>query len=211
MIVIDCEQGTKEWFAARAGVCTASMYRTACTLKQDGKPTDAMLNYAFRLAVERLTGEPSEGAYETWAMRRGKELEPDARIEHQARIGRRVVQVGMYRTEDGKFGASPDGLIATDGGAEYKCLVSPDELRTTILDNDLAFYMHQVQGCMWMTGRNWWDFCVYCPTWSAFGRSFSRWRVPRDDNFIDKMVDELMRFDGIVCDYMTRLQKQTTL
>lgn len=209
MIVIDCEQGSREWFAARAGVCTASMFRVARTYKATtGEPTDAMLNYAFRLAIERESGEPMEGSFETWQMKRGKELEVDARIRHQAEIGVVVQQSGLILTDDRKFGGSPDGLIGHAGGSEYKCLVSEAELRATILDNDLSTFIDQVQGNLWLHHREWWDFCIYCPFMSAFGREFSRWRIQRDDTYIEAMVADLMKFDTIVEHYRERLRRE---
>ncbi|AOE60405.1 hypothetical protein QZH45_14320 [Pseudomonas corrugata] len=38
------------------------------------------MTYAFELAVERIGGAPLDGGFETWQMRRGHELEPEARI-----------------------------------------------------------------------------------------------------------------------------------
>ena len=62
MILIECDQGSERWHAARAGVITASMFGDArAKLKSGpnkGQPTSAALDYAFKLAVERISGEP---------------------------------------------------------------------------------------------------------------------------------------------------------
>lgn len=206
MRIVTCRQGSREWIAARAGVTTASMFRVARSRTRNGELSDAALNYAFGLAVEILSGSPLDGGHETWQMRRGHELEPDARIAHQADIGAYVQPVGMVLTDDGRFGASADGWIGEDGGAEYKCLISPEELRTTILGHDLQKYTDQVQGNLWLSGRKWWDFCIYCPALKPV-KEFFRWRIQRDDDYIDAMVEDLLDFDKLVQDNVAELRK----
>ncbi|SPC17347.1 conserved hypothetical protein [Cupriavidus oxalaticus] len=208
MRLVTCQQGSKEWIAARVGVCTASMFRTARSRKKgSSERTEAALDYAFRLAVEILSGEALDDNFETWAMRRGHELEPDARIAHQADIGVYVQPVGMVLSDDGRFGASADGWIGDDGGAEYKCLVSPAELRTTLIGHDLAKYMDQVQGNLWLSGRRYWDFGIYCPAMKAIGKDFFRWRIQRDEEYIEAMVADLLEFDSLVQDNVAELRK----
>ncbi len=204
-------QGSPEWHAARAGVITASMFRVAReklkTGPNKGQPSSAARNYAFRLAIERISGEPLDEGFETWQMRRGHELEPDARRAHEMHAGVVVEQVGFITTPDGKFGASADGLIGNDGGAEYKCLVSPEALRDTLLGNDISDYTDQVQGGLWLSGRQWWDFCIYCPALAQIGRELSRWRVTRDDDWIEEMERDLIEFERLVCFYEAELRK----
>jgi hypothetical protein len=206
MLVIECTQGSDTWLQARAGVNTASNFRIARSRKKNGEPTEEALNLAFGTAIERISGVPLYEGHTTWQMRRGQELESDARICHMADIGEYVQQVGMVLTDDRKFGASADGWIGTDGGAEYKCLVSPDELRTTILGHDLAKYMDQVQGNLWLSGRRFWDFCIYCPALKSV-KEFFRWRIKRDDAYIDAMVEDLLEFERLVENNVAELRK----
>lgn len=209
MRIVTCSQGSREWHTARTGVITASMFRTARARKKNSRErTDAALDYAFRLAVEILAGETLDEGHETWQMRRGHELEPDARIAHQADIGVYVQPVGMVLSDDGHFGASADGWVLEDGGAEYKCLIGPGELRTTLIGHDLAKYTDQVQGNLWLSGRAWWDFCIYCPPMkAAVGKEFFRWRIQRDDDYIDAMVEDLLDFDRLVQANVAELRK----
>lgn len=208
MLIYTATQGSPDWLSARAGVITGSMFRTARErLKKTGEPTAAARDYAFRLAVERISGEPLDDGFETWAMKRGRELEPEARAAHEAHAGVTVEPCGFVTTDDGLFGASADGLILDDGGAEYKCLVSPERLRETLITNDISDYMDQVQGGMWITGRLWWDFCIYCPALAPIGRALSRWRVPRDDNWIEGMEADLIDFERLVTHYETKLRQ----
>jgi hypothetical protein len=83
-----------------------------------GDWSDPAKNYAFRLAVERISGEPlQDDKFETYAMRRGHELEPEARGEHEIQHGVVVERCGFITTDDGKFGCSTDGLIEPDASA----------------------------------------------------------------------------------------------
>lgn len=249
-------QGTDQWKIDRAGVITASMFKTARervgTLSEqqqvlvdairsgmshaeaaakaeyktkpkltdsvqraiEGLPvgdfSEAAKNYAFRLAIERISLQPLDEGFETWAMKRGHELEPEARARHEAHANLSVMPCGLVTTSDNAFGASADGLIEPDGGAEYKCLVDPLRLRTCLIDNDISDFMDQVQGGLWITGRRWWDLCIYCPALASIGRDFTRWRVPRDDDYINTMEAELLEFKRLVDLNETILRGQTT-
>ena len=63
---------------------------------------------------------------------------------------------------------------------------------------DMSDYMHQMQGGMWITGRKWCDFVMYCPQLASVGKSLFLRRVMRDDKFIDEMVLELADFEKAV-------------
>ncbi|TFL14450.1 recombinase [Pusillimonas caeni] len=171
-----------------------------------GDWSSAALDYAFRLAVERISGEPLDEGHETWAMRRGHELEPHARMNHELESGLIVEEAGFAVTDDGVFGASADGLIGSDEGAEYKCFVAPDKLRSFWFDNDASDVMDQVQGGMWITGRKRWHLCLYCPALEPVGKQLW-WKVfDRDDDYIDKMVTDLLDFKDLVDRYEQKLR-----
>lgn len=210
MILINCAQGSAEWHQARAGCITASMFETArAKLKSGsnkGQPTAAALDYAFRLAVERISGEPLDGGFETWQMKRGHELEPEARMEHELQSGLIVQTAGFVTTDDGAFGASADGLINDDGGSEYKCFVSPEKVRAFHIDNDASGIIDQVQGCMWITGRKWWHIGMYCPALEAAGKQLWWRQFERDDNYIEQMEAELWEFKLLVDQYEAKLR-----
>ena len=78
MIIHTAPQGSEDWHKARAGKVTASMFKTARERLKSGKDkgsfTKAARDYAFRLAVERISGLPLDEGFETWQMRRGHEL-----------------------------------------------------------------------------------------------------------------------------------------
>lgn len=199
--------------AAQAGYKTRPKLTETVRRAIDGLPigdfSEAAKSYALRLAIERGSREPLDEGFETYAMRRGHQLEPMARAAHEVHAGVEVLPCGFITTPDRFFGASADGLIEPDGGAEYKCLIDPLRLRASLLDNDISEFMDQVQGGMWITGRRWWDFCIYCPALAPVGRDFTRWRVPRDDDYIETMEAELLQFKQLVDQYEAALRGNT--
>lgn len=253
MILINCEQGSVEWHAARAGCITASMFVTArstvggLTKQQKlyvdamkaghsekkaidiagykaaprgdtvaraldgekvGTPSEAALNYAFGLAVERISGQPLDEGFSTWAMKRGHELEPEARMEHEIQTGLIVQRAGFVTTDDGVFGASADGLIGEDGGSEYKCFLAPEKLRAFHIDNDASSIMDQVQGCMWITGRKWWHAGLYCPALKPAGKQLWLGIYQRDDDYIEELEADLWQFKLLVDEYENKLRSK---
>lgn len=171
-----------------------------------GDHSEAAKNYAFRLAIERKGGVLLDEGFQTWQMKRGHELEPDARMHHEEMAGVLVERAGFVQTDDGWFGASADGFIGEKGGCEYKCLVSPEGLREVLLGNDISQFIDQIQGCMWITGREWWHFGLYCPALAAINKQFFWREVRRDDEYIEKLESELIEFNNLVLTYQSELE-----
>lgn len=187
----------------RSAIITRALAGLPC-----GDWSDASKDYAFRIAIERISGEPLDEGFQTWAMRRGKELEPDARMEHEMQTGHIVQEAGFITTDDGLFGASADGLIGEDGGAEYKCFVDPSRLRQFHIDDDASDIFDQAQGCMWLTGRKWWHIGLYCPALKAAGKQLWLREFARDDNYINILEQDLMEFKSLVDSYESKLMQR---
>jgi hypothetical protein len=171
-----------------------------------GDFSDAAKAYAFRVAVERIGGAPIDEGFETWQMRRGHELEPEARLEHETQAGVLVFRAGFVTTDDGCFGASADGFIEDDEGSEYKCLVSPEGVRAVWINNDISEFIDQVQGCMWLTGRRRWHFGMYCPLLRSVGKQLY-WRVvDRDEAYIESLEADLLAFRELVNTYEAQMR-----
>jgi len=181
--IIDCEQGTPEWFAARLGVPTASMF-SAVMAKGQGK---TRATYMRKLAGEVLTGSPASD-YSNGHMERGKQMEGEARSAYEFMRDVEVQQVGFV-TNHGA-GASPDGLIGNDGGVEIKTKLP--HLLIEWLDRDELPPEHraQVQGSLWVTERRWWDFVAYWPGMPMFIH-----RVERDEAYIKELSVEVASFN----------------
>jgi hypothetical protein len=206
MIIHTYPQGSEDWLRARAGKVTASMFKDARSrLKKTGEPTESALNYAFKVAVEAISGIPMDEGFQTWQMRRGNELEPEARDLYVIRTGNTVDLCSFITTDCESYGASADGLIGEDGGLEIKCLVSPERIRNAILNYDISEWIDQVQGGMWITGRKWWDFVIYCPALSGVGRELTIWHIERDDDYIAQLESDLGAFTGIVNSFIDKL------
>lgn len=209
MIVYTHAQGSPEWHAARAGVTTASVFKTAVSRLKSGankgELTEAAKNEAFRIAVERISEKPLDEGIETYWTRRGHELEPVALQKYEIECGEIVDRCGFIATDDRKFGASADGLVGDDGGCEVKCFTDSSKLRAILCGDDTSEVIHQCMGGMWITGRKWWDLLLYCPALESIGLDLHVIRIKRDDDAINEMETALMEFDSMVEQYRADL------
>ena len=188
MKIIDCQQGTAEWKQARCGVVTASCLDKIIT-PSTGKLSAAAPKYLARLAAEWFIGEPMED-YVSPYMVRGTDLEAEARLWYSFDSGHDVQQVGFIVRDDGLVGCSPDGLIGDDGGLELKNPGIEQHMVYVLNDRLLVSdYRTQVQGCMFVTGRKWWDLCSFSPVLPSI-----RVRVERDEEFIAAMAAAVDQF-----------------
>lgn len=216
MIVHHHAQGSEAWHQARAGCITASKFsllRESNRLKSGANKGDyknEVKDYAFRLAVERISGQALDEGFETAFMRRGHELEPEARAAHEIEAGVIVEPAGFITCQYGVYGASADGFIAGEPiGCEYKCFLAPDKLRAILLGGDTSEVMDQVQGGMWLADAERWIFGLYCPALAAIGRSLTLIEIERDDAYITALRADLACFELTVCDYEFALRGPT--
>jgi|TARA_R110000744_G_scaffold220399_2_gene339218 hypothetical protein len=184
MIILDHDQGTEEWFAARLGKPSASCFSKLITTK--GKPSTSSVGYVDQLVAEKLTGK-SEPFYSNDHMIRGTELEPEAREAYEFISGNEVTEVGFIVDTKFEYGCSPDGLIGSYGGIEIKCPAAPTMVKYLRDPNELVkAYFQQIQGCMYVTGARWWEAFAYHPEMAHV-----LIRVDRDDEFIEKLAVEI--------------------
>lgn len=240
---LECEQGTEQWLAARAGLITASCFADAIstvgglderqaqyvalvrggadekaasamagykavpssdTIKRALRgevmetPSDTALRYAADLAIERVSGKPFGIPAKTWLLERGHELERQARMTYEAKHASFVTEAGLCVMNDAPFGYSTDGLVDEDGLIEIKCPIAGDKILAMWRHGDVSEYIHQMQGGMWLTGRKWCDFIMYCPDLAPKGKDLFVKRILRDEDFISDMVEKLARFDLLV-------------
>jgi hypothetical protein len=188
------KQGSPEWLQARCGLATASCFSDVLAVIKSGEAASRR-NYRAQLIAERLTGVPAD-SYQSAEMKHGIEQEPFARIAYEAKTGNIVQQVAFIRHPELMAGASPDGLISTDGGCELKCPNTATHI-DTLLKGMSADHVPQVQGNMWMSGRQWWDFCSYDPRMPERMQLYVQ-RVVRDEKYIEKLEAEVRKFLGEV-------------
>lgn len=166
MKIINCEQGTPEWFDSRKGVMTAS---EATAIGNCGA---GLKTYIHKMMAEFY----SSGEKEHFSNRhtdRGNELEPIARAIYEFENDVEVETVGFIKRDE-DTGCSPDGLVGEDGGTEIK---SPDDIKYLdyLLKGEKAIdsgYIWQVQMNLLITGRKWWDLIIYNPNFEKSMRVF---------------------------------------
>jgi len=146
--------------------------------------------YMWQLLGERITGQTTEH-YESAAMARGTALEPIARDWYVMQSGNKVDQVGFVYGDGCKWGCSPDGLIGDDGGIEIKCPTLVNYLQHLMIDGVPSHWQVQIQACLWITERAWWDFVLFTDARNV--PSVVR-RVERNDKVIDALAENVLAF-----------------
>lgn len=150
------------------------------------------------LAVERLTGKPVE-TYQNDAMRRGQELEAEARDAYSFATGNAVQEVGFVEAGDlPNTSSSPDGLIGGDGMVEIKCPANMakhlDALRNGAHAKE---YRWQLQHQLLVTGRAWVDAVSYDPRYPEH-LQLAIVRVERDEAAINELREAIDKADAEV-------------
>lgn len=193
-VFTDLEQGSLEWFAARAGIPTASRFATVMA-KGEGKTRS---EYMRKLAGEILTGEPSE-QFSNAHTDRGNAMEDEARETYAFINDAEIQRVGFIR--NGNKGASPDSLVGTNGGLEIKTALP--HIQIDRLDRDRLPPEHkaQVQGGLWIAEREWWDFVSYWPRLPVLTV-----RVYRDEEYISNLSSEIDRFNDELAALVERIR-----
>lgn len=182
-------QGTEQWQLDRCGRATASEF--SCVLAKGEGKTRA--SYMRRVVTERLIGKPIENGFSNGHMLRGQIQEPFARLAYEAATGEPVELAGFIKHPTLMTGCSPDGLIGKDGGGEFKCVIPTVQLETWQRGEYPPEHRAQVQGNLWITGRQWWEFCSYSPDMPAHLQLY-RFRVQRDEAYIAILEREVSKF-----------------
>lgn len=159
-MVLPIEQGSPEWFEQRRGKVTASRIADIMAKTKSGYSTSRQ-NYLMQLLCERLTGKVEE-SFKSAAMQRGNDLEPEARNWYQLETGEIVEQVSFIDHPNiNDAGASPDGLVGTEGLIEIKCPNTATHIETLRSKKPSDRYYKQMQWQMACTGRKWCDFVSF--------------------------------------------------
>lgn len=187
MKVHEMEQGTHEWEQARLGIPTASQFNRIMTSKTMN-PSSAQAKYRAELLAEWLLGQPLDAA-STAFMERGQTEEAEARRYYEFERDVEVQRVGFLSRDDGKVGGSPDGLVGLAGGLEIKVLEAKNHVLAMLGEFD--DYRHQVQGYLYLTGREWWDVLFYNGSLPSVIHRFER-----HEEYIEALSEELDAFVG---------------
>jgi hypothetical protein len=197
--IFDCVQGTPEWFAARAGIPTASEFDTVLAKGKGGGESKTRRTYMLKLIGERLTREPMY-SYSNDHMQRGKDMEAEARDLYQMIAELDCQQVGFLRR--GEAGCSPDSLVGNDGMLEIKTKLPHLQLDCILYDEFPSEHRAQCQGQLWIAEREWVDFVSYWPGLPLFAK-----RVFRDEEYIKRLAEAVRVFNAEMEETIAKIQQ----
>lgn len=186
----EIEQGSETWLAARCGLVTASVVGKLLTPKLQVANNDTSRGLTETLVAERLTGFV-EYVHPTFDMQRGSLDESYARDLYREQHAP-VEEIGFAtNTFNGhKLGASPDGLVSTNGGLEIKSPKAKTHLRTILSGEVPPEHLPQIHTSMLVLERDWWDFESYAGGWPIFVK-----RVYADEKWQKAILDALDKFE----------------
>ena len=202
MKVITAEQGSPEWLAARAGKVTASMISNVLAKPE----TAAYRDYQAQIVAELLTGKPQGSDFTNAAMEFGTENEPFARSAYEVSRGIMVDEVGLvlHPTID-RAGASPDGLVGSDGLVEIKCPKVATHLAYICAGVVPTKYKNQMLFQMICAERAWCDFVSFRPDLPEHLQLFVI-RFQRDEVKIKELTTAVNSFLAQVDEMLTKLK-----
>ena len=160
MKIIDCQQNSTEWFHHRLGVVTAS--EADCLVSPLGKVRtgQGVDSYLYKKVAEKVLGW-SQDEIGGFATDQGKIIEtvclPWFAFEYETEVKR----VGICISDDGRSGASPDGLLPDGTGLEIKAPQPPNHVKYLLENKVPDDYVLQLQFSLWVTQAAHWTFCSY--------------------------------------------------
>ena len=180
MKYLNIKQNSEEWFDARLGKPTSSKFGTIMANygKAFGQPAK---DYALKTVLEGMGRERIEEGFSSSWMERGSALEPVARQAYEAFTFSTVSNGGIFISEDGFMGASPDGIIKLDnGGVEIKCPKYSTHYATLKRGAFDPVYKWQMIGHLYVADLDYVDFVSFCPEMPEHRQLFIH-RVHRSD------------------------------
>jgi hypothetical protein len=185
--IIECEQGSPEWFAARIGRPTASQFHRVVT--PTGKLSSSARAYAHFLIAEEVLGRSLEPELSLEWILRGKQLEPEAARAYEFSEDAQTRRVGFITSDDGRIGCSPDRLIVGANAALEIKAPAPQTHIGLMLGDTGKHYRVQVQGQIFVGEFDYVDLWAYHPEMPPV-----LIRTPRDEEFIAKLAAALAEF-----------------
>lgn len=203
---IDVDQRSEEWHALRSGIPTASRFADIMA-GGDGK---GRTGYLRQLAGEILSGEPAE-MFQTKAMQRGIEMEPEIRDWYERTKFADLKQIGFVKrtvrrsfARDFVIGCSPDSQVGERRGLEIKT-EKPELLVARLESGARGFpseHRAQLQGTMLVCDWEEMDLVI------GYGRMpKAEFTLMRDDVYIARLLDELERFSYDLEQLVAKIKK----
>ena len=225
MITVTEDQRTDEWLQARAGKVTASRFKdvisrnkpTAAQAKagEPGNPSADRTRYLWQIVTERLTGQPVQMP-DAAPLRWGRENEDAARTAYLFTSSAKLTETGFVAHPTLACGASPDGLLSDEtdpdgmfGLIEIKCPWNTQVHLETWLNGMPEDHQAQIQGQMWLTGREWCDFVSFDPRMPADLQLYVQ-RVKGDPEFQARLEREIIAFSAEADEIVSRLRAKVS-
>lgn len=152
--IIEAEQRSQEWFAARVGRLTGSAAGEMLAKIKSGEAAGRR-NLRLRLVLERLTGKPQESDFVSPAMLAGIEREAAAFAAYEALTGEMVQRTGFLAHVEHMAGCSLDGHIGDfERLLSIKCRQPAAHLEFLRTGKVPADAMAQIRHELWVTGAD---------------------------------------------------------
>lgn len=196
-VVFDVEHRSEAWRALRCGLVTASRCCDVAAITKKGEEGAARRHYRAEIISERLTNIPADlNRYVSQEMRWGIEKEPLARAAYE--IARDVmVDAGGFVVHPtlAHFGASPDGLVGSEGLVQIKCPNTSTHLEWRLEGVVPVEHATQMLAELACTGRQWNDFVSFDPRLPENLQLFVK-RLHRDEGLIALLEAEVAHFNA---------------
>lgn len=185
--LIEAEQRSPEWFAARAPLITASDFDKIMAAPTTAKYQD----YIASKAVSIVTGVVEEG-YTSKEMEWGNEYEDTAWLMYALQTGNDVEETGLMVHDTLRAGASLDRVISGKRVGESKCPKSSTHIKTLQSGKVPSAYKPQVQGQLWVSGFKDGDFISYDPRMPE-NAQLAIVKFERDEEYIADLESKVIK------------------
>lgn len=214
-------QSTIDWLYSRVGKANSSNFSKMITepkLKKDkdsGNLSQTANSHIAEILSELANGEPYE--FDCQAIRHGNLYEPVARQEYEFQYDVKVEEIGSTLLSKNNpdlpnahlISTSVDGLVGDNGLIEIKCPINNKRHLRCFLNKEVPKeHLPQIQGQLWITGREWCDFVSFNPFMlldQSHLRMFVK-RVKRDDDYIGMLSGKVMRFVEVLIEKREELK-----
>lgn len=193
----DINQNTPEWDNIRLGKMTGSV---SGLFLVNGKRKISVSEgfsasigvgfqtFIYRKAGEWITGEAQQvgGFSGNQITEWGHAYEPEAVERYNELNWEDAKKVGFVQRSHWA-GCSPDRLIGDDGGLEVKCFQQTNFLKVRDgVYEKMKDIERQIQWCLYVTRRKWWDFFCYHPHPSFGEHNYVQKRYRPDAEMFEK-------------------------
>lgn len=152
------------------------------------------LTLAKRIAFERAGYILEDDNFVSAAMQWGIDHEAEAiqALEEAELLDVHSQQVWQQHPDFENVGVTPDGLIGEDAVLEVKCPNTDNHIDNILFGSQIELYKYQLQGSLWVTGRQRCYFVSYDPRVKV---KLSVHQVERDDDLIAEMQGRYLHFE----------------